>query len=123
MIVGRVNVDIELVIQVEVLDHASQVQGFEAILDTGFNGALTLPAITIAALGLPLRTQSVAVLADGSVQRFEVHAATVLWNGQRRGILVHSIDADPLMGTAMIVGHDLKAHVVDGGRVEIEAIP
>jgi len=74
MIVGHVNADFEIVIRVDVFDSAGQTQGIEAILDTGFNGALTLPASTITQLGLSLRTH-------------------------------------------------LKARVMDGGRVEIEAVP
>jgi predicted aspartyl protease len=70
-----------------------------------------------------LRTQSTAILADGSVQTFDVHVAAIHWNGQWQTILIQSIDADPLLGMALIAGHDLNARVIDGGRVEIEAIP
>jgi clan AA aspartic protease len=123
MIVGHVNASFEIVVQVDVLDAAGQAHGIEAILDTGFNGALTLPGSIIGKLGLILRTQSTAELADGSVQRFDAFAAIIQWDGHPRGILVQSIDAGPLLGMALIVGHELKVRVVDGGRVEIEAIP
>jgi clan AA aspartic protease len=123
MIVGHVNADFEIVSRVDVFDSAGQAHRIEVILDTGFNRALTFPASTITQLGLPLRTQSTAVLADGLVQHFDVFAATIEWNGRRVGVLVHAIDADPLLGMALLVGHDLNARIVDGGRVEIEAVP
>jgi clan AA aspartic protease len=123
MIVGQVNADLEITIRFHVRGSAGQAQAVEAILDTGFNGALTLPAGAIATWGLPLRTQSTAILADGSVQTFDVHVAAIHWNGRWQTILIQSIDADPLLGMALIAGHDLNARVIDGGRVEIEAIP
>jgi predicted aspartyl protease len=37
----------------------------EAIIDTAFNGALTLPSKQINALGLPLAGQEPVTMADG----------------------------------------------------------
>lgn len=56
----------------------------------------------IAELGLPWRRRGRAVLADGSQSIFDVHEATVLWDGAPRRIAVDAIDGDALVGMAMI---------------------
>ena len=123
MISGTVNARHEIRIQVPVRDAAGQEQQVEAVLDTGFNGSLTLPSGLIANLGLPWRARGNAVLASGNVEQFDIYAATVVWDGTPRRILVQAIDTAPLLGMALLAGHDLRARVTDGGSVQIEPIP
>jgi clan AA aspartic protease len=106
-----------------VRDAAGQEQPIETILDTGFTGSLTLPGRVIAGLGLPWRSRGYAVLANGALEQFDIYAATVAWDGEPCPVLVHSVDSDPLLGTALLVGCDLRVRVEIGGGVEIEAIP
>lgn len=123
MISGSVNVGYELVVPLEVLSPTGQPQLTEAILDTGYDGPLTLPRAVIAVLGLPWRSRSQATLADGSVQQFDVYSGTVNWDGSLIAIWVPAIDPTPLLGMALLVGYDLRARIRVGGSVEIEAIP
>jgi hypothetical protein len=53
---------------------------------------------------------------------FDIFAATVLWDGAQRHILVQAIENLPLLGMRLMAGHDLRARVEVGGRVEIEAV-
>jgi len=64
-----------------------------------------------------------AILANGNVEQFDIHVATVIWDGIPRPILVQAIDNIPLLGMALLVGYDLRIRVTVGGRVEIEAVP
>jgi clan AA aspartic protease len=123
VISGTVNARHEIRIQVPVHDAAGQEQRVEAVLDTGFNGSLTLPSGLIANLRLPWRARGNAVLANGNVEQFDIYAATVVWDGTPRGILVQAIDTDPLLGMALLAGYELRARVTDGGSVQIEPIP
>ena len=123
MITGIVNARPEIVIRLPVRDAAGVEQEIEAILDTGFSGALTLPPALIASLGLSWRSRSCAILADGSVQQFDIYAATVIWDGMPRPILIQAIDTAPLLGMALLGGYDLRVRVAVGGSVQIEAIP
>src|SRR5581483_4920953 len=100
-----------------------QEQEVEALLDTGFTGSLTLPPALIANLGLPWVSREDAILANGTVEQFAIYAATVIWDGLARPILVEAIDATPLLGMTLLIGHDLRARVKIGGLVQIEAIP
>ena len=54
MILGVVNAHSEATIRLPVRDAVGHEHEIEAVLDTGFNGSLTLPPALIAALGLPL---------------------------------------------------------------------
>lgn len=84
---------------------------------------MTLPATFIAALGLTWRGYATAVLGDGSLQQFDVYAATVLWDGQARVIEIDAAETDPLVGMGLLYGHEVRMQAIDGGTVTIEALP
>jgi clan AA aspartic protease len=123
MIVGSVNVRHELVIRLPVRNAAGQEQEIEAILDTGFSGSMTLPPVAITNLGLIWLSQEDAILANGTVVQVDIYAATIIWDGVARPILVQAVDAPPLLGMSLLIGYDLRVRVAVGGLVEIEAIP
>ncbi|HEY4723451.1 MAG TPA: clan AA aspartic protease [Anaerolineae bacterium] len=122
MITGTVNRRHEVVITLLVRDSTRQEHEIESILDTGFTGSLTLPPSLIDSLGLVWRSRSSAILVNGIVEDFDVYVAAVIWDGAERQILIQAIENAPLLGMAMLVGYDLRARVIVGGSVEIEAI-
>ncbi len=67
MITGVVNAHREATIRLPLQAADGRDQEIEAILDTGFNGSLTLPPAVIAALGLPWQTRGLVILANGRV--------------------------------------------------------
>lgn len=123
MIAGTVSARHEFLIRLPVRNAAGHEQEVEALLDTGFTGSLTLPPAVIANLGLPWVSREDAILANGAVEQFDIYAATVIWDGVARAILVEAIDATPLVGMTLLIGYDLRARVQIGGLVQIEAIP
>ncbi len=62
-------------------------------------------------------------LADGNTRILDVFAATIQWSGQRRTVEVEGLDAPPLIGMALMRGHELRVHVKPGGLVTIAAVP
>jgi clan AA aspartic protease len=98
-------------------------QELEAVIDTGFDGALSLPAAQIAALRLPWRRRGRALLADGHESVFDVYEATVLWDGAPRRVPVDAADIDPLVGMRLLRGYELTVQAVVGGQVIIKALP
>ena len=123
MITGVVNAHREATIRLPLQAADGRDQEIEAILDTGFNGSLTLPPAVIAALGLPWRTRGLVILANGTEDQCDIHAATVLWDGVPRNILVEAAETDPLVGMALLYGHDVHMQVVERGSVMIQALP
>lgn len=119
MIEGAVNADYEPVITLPLLGPAGQRLEVEMVVDTGFNGFLTLPSSLVAELGLPHRGKGRAILANGSQDFFDVWGVTVVWDGQPRYVPADEADATPLVGMALMDDRSLYVEVRDGGRVAI----
>jgi clan AA aspartic protease len=95
----------------------------DGVIDTGFSGDLTLPTAIIASLGLTWLGREPRILADGSTDLFDVYSATVVWDGQPRPIEVQAPNTQPLVGMNLLHRHSLRMEVVNGGSVEIIALP
>ena len=120
MITGVVNTDYEVVISLQVQGPSGQEREVHAVIDTGFNGFLTLPPVLVTALGLTRLSRGRAILANGLEDIFDIYGVTVLWDGQPRYIETDSVDTTPLVGMALLKGYDLHIQVVDSGRVVIQ---
>lgn len=123
MITGQVNEVYEAVLPIYLQDASGHLHEFEAILDTGFNGSLTLPSEVVALLGLSWRTRGSAELADGSEETFDIYSATILWDEAPLFILVSSVETKPLLGMRLLADYDVRMRVQPGGVVEIVAVP
>ena len=121
MIEGVVNATYEAVISVTVAGPSGLTREIEAVVDTGYNGFLTLPPALVAELGLPFASIGRASLADGSEVTFPQYGITVLWDGHLEGIEVDAADTSPLVGMLLLDGHELSIQVRAGGRVLIQA--
>ncbi len=121
MIEGLVNANYEAVISLPLRGPAGQTQ-IDAVVDTGFNGFLTLPPTVVEELGLLLRGRGRAILANGSEDFFDVYDVTVLWDNQPRFVPADEADTTPLVGMALLEAHSLHIEVADGGTVVIQAM-
>jgi len=120
---GVVNAALEATIRLTVQGARGRAYEVEAVIDTGFSGFLTLPPTLITLLGAAWVGRQPGLLADGSVQIFDVYATTVLWDGQPRTVETEVVDAQPLIGMALLQGCDLWIRVANGGSVTIETMP
>ncbi|MBI3247573.1 MAG: clan AA aspartic protease [Deltaproteobacteria bacterium] len=123
MITGIVTSTREAVISLTVHGPNGQEQEIEAVIDTGFNGSLTLPTALITALELPWRRRGRALLADGNESVVEIYEATVIWDGTARRISVDEVDVMPLVGMALLYGYELTVQIVEGGRILLKPLP
>lgn len=121
MITGQVNSNLEAVITLVVHGQGEREVVLEVVLDTGYSDFLTLPAETIAKLGLEQAATGSLTLADGSKVISAVYLATVTWDGLPRDINVDTLETTPLLGMALMKGYDLNARIVGGGRVTLTA--
>jgi clan AA aspartic protease len=122
MIRGRLSEYREAVVRIVLVDAEGSEYDCEAIIDTGYDGHVTLPPSAVAELELPWIRSSTALLADGSETLFDVHEATVEWDGEFRRISVDVADTSPLLGMAMLWGFKLSLSAIEGGEVIIEAV-
>ena len=74
---GVVNAAYEPVVVLAVQSLSGRATDIEAIIDTGFNGFLTVTPALAAELGLALKGTSRAILADGSEVTFDVFDVAV----------------------------------------------
>lgn len=122
MITGEVTPEREAIIDVRVAGPGGVEVQVRAVLDTGFNGSLPLPAALIAELNLPPRGSVPSVLADGSRIDAFICKAFALWNGRRVPIAVQQSEGDILLGMSLLLGNLVTLEVVDGGLVTIEEL-
>lgn len=120
MIEGVVNAAREAVVTLSLRGPSGQAREVEAVIDTGYDGFLTLPPYLVEALELPFRFRGRAFLANGNVETFNVHDVTVLWDGQPRYVDADAVGPTPLIGMSLLDRHNLNIEIADGGRVVIQ---
>lgn len=122
MMTGVVTPAREAVMRVLVRGARGQEAQIDAVVDTGFNGFLTLPVQLITTLALSFAGTTQATLGDGSAVHMDVFEAIVLWDNHERSVAVLAVEGSALVGMAMLSGYRLSLDVKDGGAVVIEAL-
>jgi clan AA aspartic protease len=95
----------------------------ECVVDTGFEGALTLPEKVVQALQLSHLGNLNANLANNASVATDVYVAILVWEGAELPVAVLALGERPLLGTALLKGHRLTIDFEDGEQVVIESIP
>ena len=121
MIEGTVNAYYEPVVTLSLQGPDGRAREVEAVVDTGYNGLLTLPPSVVSDLRLPYTSHGEARLADGSIAEFDIYGVTALWDGQPRYIEAAEANSIPLVGMMLLDRHNLNIEVENGGRVLIQA--
>jgi len=122
MITGIVNTEFEPIIPLSVCDSDGKIYTQDAIVDTGFNGWLSLPPDLITQLNLTWKRRGRAILGDGSECIFDVYEAVVFWDGALVTIPVDEADSEPLVGMSLMEGYQLMMQVFEGGQVELRKV-
>ena len=122
MITGRVT-DSEAIIGVGVAGPGQPPRRVEAIIDTGYNGYVTLPSHLVSALELRFAGHRRGTLADGSVTVLDVYLAAVVWHGREQDVLVAQAAGTPLVGMSLLRGSRMTMDVLEGGDLTIEELP
>ena len=93
-----------------------------AMLDSGFNGGMTLPPDKVAALGLQVDHYDIIVLANGEQIQVATYLATLLWNGIERKIPVFATGDFPLLGMRALTGYRFCVDVTEDGGISIRLL-
>jgi clan AA aspartic protease len=107
MILGKVTTNREAIIDLMVSGPAAPPQHVEAVIDTGFNGHLTLSSMLIGLLNLPLVGNRSATLGDGSTAILDAYLATVSWHGRDRDVLVLEGEGEALSRRITVIYQSL----------------
>ena len=122
MIYGVVNLRREATLPLVVGNSSGQREVVDTVIDTGFNGFLSLPSEVINRLGLSWTISNSVTLGDGSQTVFDFYTGTVIWDGQYRQVDIAESETEPLLGMAMLYGYRLQVDAIEGGTVKIEAL-
>jgi len=123
MIPGVVNGNLEAIVRLVVRGSGGQEQEIEAVIDTGFNGFLTLSPALVRQLGLLHIGQSRALLANGQEELLDLYEVTLLWDGQWRTVETDAADTDALAGMSLLYRYSVYVEAVEGGQIVIAALP
>ena len=123
MIRGVVNATYEAVVRIRVRGPGGVEADVDAVFDSGFSDLLTLPVATIVALGLVRHSRGRAILADGSIQQYDLYTAEVFWGTVWQTVRVPALGDEALLGMRLLAGHELRIEVVPGGVVAITPLP
>lgn len=122
MIRGHVSDDLQSIVAVRVENASGAIRTVRALIDTGFDGWLSLPMDVIDELDLPWRRYGVAELADDQEITFSIFAGFVLWDGTLREVAIDAGGATPLVGMGLLENYELRIVVRPGGDVSMTAI-
>jgi clan AA aspartic protease len=111
-----VNVEFEPIVPLSIRHADGKAFTQDAIVDTGFNGWLSLFPDLIAELNLRWKRRGRAILGDGSECVFNVYEAVVVWDDALLTIPVDEADANPLVGMSLMEGYELKCSFLKAGR-------
>jgi clan AA aspartic protease len=122
MISGVINGEFEPIISLSIRRFDGKVFTQDAIVDTGFNGWLSLPPDLIAQLSLKWKRRGRAILGDGSECVFNIYEAVVIWDNTLLVIPVDEANSEPLVGMSLMAGYQLIMKIFDGGNVELSKL-
>lgn len=120
MTTGTVTTDREIVIELAAVAADQSPVNLKAVVDTGFNGYLTLSSETLDHLNSAPAGTRRAELGDGNIVEMEVHLVSVLWNGIVREILALQAESTPLIGMSLLWGSQVRFDAREGGGVSID---
>ncbi len=117
MVTGSVSHARQPIVRILLLEVSGTPHEVDAVIDTRFNGSLTLPAATISLLGFSFRGRTSVSFADGRRDRCDIYAETVVWDGESRPVIVEAAETDALVGMRLMAGYKITIENVDGGAV------
>lgn len=82
--------------------------GIEPVVDTGFDGYLSLPVAVAIPLGLELKGRVPVELADGSMKSELTFRGMVIWQGREYSIEIFLTESkEALVGSGLMQGQEL----------------
>lgn len=115
MLRGRLREDGQAVVELEVVCSDGSRRPISAVIDTGFNGQVSLARHVVDTLDLPLTYEGTVEveLASGTVVDEDVYSGPIRFDGHERQVEILLTDAeDTLIGTGLLTGKVLLVNFV-----------
>lgn len=119
---GQVDTGLEAWVSLQIADNDGRFRSTEAVIDTGFNGFLTLPRNLVESLGFCRRRITEVILANRVKASLNVWLAQILWHERVLTVQILEAEGVPLLGTRLLAGSQLTAQFRNGGEVLIEEL-
>jgi len=117
--IGRINDELEAIVALDLLCADGRVERVDAVVDTGFNGHLTLSPAQIRRAGAKPAGPTTTFLADGSEAIAQRFVARVSWLGKEQSVVVLEESGGSLLGMSLLKGCELHMRVEVGAPFEI----
>ena len=104
------------------MDRSGAPRQCQAVLDTGFAGAISLPSSSIERLGLANPRQEPVIFANGETRESNIYRATAIWDGERYSVSVYELGPEPLIGMELLNGSRVSMDVYEDGPISIEPL-
>ena len=118
MILGRVRENVPLVLLS--LPGRSGPREIEFVLDTGFEGDLSLPFGMAGSIDARPAFGTLRALADGTIRRCPVYETELDWDCGSRTVQILILEGSPLLGTGLLLNCRVEIEFSEGGAVQIE---
>ena len=120
---GIIDENLRAVVRIE-LRNGLQSVTVDAVIDTGFDGAIALGTSLMARLGLVKTVKETRQLADGSIVEVGICLARVVWQGAERIVkFEEGADSEVLLGMALLADNRVTLEVRYNHAVTIEELP
>ena len=110
----------EVIVPIDIFDQRGRLRRVEAIVDTGLDYFMALPARLVQSLGLDWIGRMRMRVGTEEMARFESFAADVSWLGSRRPIYVLQTQSEILVGTRLLWESQLTVQFWEGGAVNVQ---
>ena len=122
MIRGRVGPDLGPTVPVDLIANNGEVHTVDMVLDSGFNGDLSLPVEFIRRLGFQYYDDIELKLADGEVVEFRVWEGRVNLHGRTRRVMAVEAESELLVGMNLLWRNRITIDVHANGPVTDEEL-
>lgn len=122
MIRGKVDALRQARVQLEIERGDGRFEPIETVVDTGFDGHLTLPPEVIDGLSLEPDMPADVDLATGLRERVNTWRGHVLWHDLLRSILILESSGIPLLGMELLEDSQLTIQARINGDVFIDRL-
>jgi clan AA aspartic protease len=115
MLQGRLREDGQAIVELEIVCRDGSSRTVPAVIDTGFNGQVSLSRQVVNKLDLPLTYEGTieVELANGNVIEEDIYSGTVRFDGQEVVAEIILTDAaDTFIGTGLLTGKVLQINFV-----------